>query len=131
MKATSFLDMVTLVTATAKSDMEIENKVSKLIQLYNQPPKELCNIFSNLDQLEICSDDYFDKEENSLHFDKDIFVLVYGGKQYIHKAPKNINELITTINSTNTSFRLEFKECLVKELDFNETFKDLMSVYGL
>lgn len=131
MKAASFLDMVTLLSATAKSDMEIDSKISKLILLYNKPPKNLCSIFSNLHQLEICSDDYFDKQENTLHFDDDIFTLICDGKQYVQKAPKNINELIATINNSNTPFRLEFKEKLIRELDFNETFKDLMSVYGI
>lgn len=131
MKATSFLDMVTLVTATAKSDKEIDEKLSKLILLYNKPPKDLCSIFSNLHQLKICKDDYFDKEENTLHFDENIFTLIYQEKQYIHKAPRNLNELITAVNSTNTAFKLEFKESLIKEMGFNETFKDLMGIYGL
>lgn len=131
MRAASFLDMVTLLTATAKSDNEIDSKLSKLILLYNKPPKNLCSIFSNLHQLAICSDDYFDKDDNTLHFDEEILTLNCNGKQHIHKAPKNINELITAINNTNSPFRLDFKETLVKELDFNETFKDLMSVYGI
>lgn len=131
MKATSFLDMVTLVTATSKSDKEIDDKISKLILLYNKPPKNLCSIFSNLLQLEICKDDYFDAEENTLHFDDNIFTLVFEGKQYVHTAPKNINELITTINAINSPFKLEFKERLIKEFGFNETFKDLMGVYGI
>lgn len=131
MKATSFLDMVTLLTATAKSDKEVESKISKLILLYNKPTKNLCSIFSNLHQLQICSDDYFDKEDNTIHFDEDSFTLNCMGKQYTYKAPRNINELITAINNTDASFRLVFKESLVKELDFNETFKDLMSVYGI
>ena len=131
MKATSFLDMVTLVTATSKSDKEIDDKISKLILLYNKPPKNLCSIFSNLLQLDICKDDYFDAEENTLHFDDNIFTLVFEVKQFVHAAPKNINELITTINAINSPFKLEFKERLVKEFGFNETFKDLMGVYGL
>lgn len=131
MKATSFLDMVTLVTATSKSDKEIDDKISKLILLYNRPPKNLCSIFSNLLQLDICEDDYFDAEENTLHFDSNIFTLVFEGKQHIQTAPKNINELITTINAINSPFKLEFKESLINEFGFNETFKDLMGVYGL
>jgi hypothetical protein len=131
MKAASFLDMVTLLTATAKSDKEIDSKLSKLILLYNQPPKNLCSIFSNLHQLEICEDDYFDREDNTIHFDDKIFSMHCDGKQYIHKVPRNINELITAINNSNATFRLEFKDSVVKELDFNGTFKDLMEVYGL
>lgn len=131
MKAASFLDMVTLLSATAKSDNEIDSKLSKLILLYNKPPKNLCSIFSNLHQLPICSDDYFDKDENTLHFDEEHFTLNYDGQNYVNKAPKNINELISIINNTDSAFKLEFSQNLMKELDFNETFKDLMSIYEL
>jgi len=131
MKATSFLDMVTLLTATAKSDKEIDAKLSKLILLYNKPVKELCMVFSNLHQLKIGKNDYFDKDNNTLHFDSDIFALNYRDKQFIHKVPRNINELITTINSCNIPFKLEFKESIIKEFGFNDTFKDLMRIYGL
>lgn len=129
--ATSFLDMVTLLTATAKSDKEIDDKLSKLILLYNKPAIELCSVFSNLHRLPKAKGDYFDKENNTLHFDDNIFALIYQEKQYIHKAPKNLNELITAVNACNTPFRLEFKESLIREFGFNDTFKDLMGIYGL
>ena len=131
MKAVSFLDMVTLVTATAKTDKEIDSKISKLILLYNKPSENLCSIFSNLHQLPICSDDYFDKKENTLHFDTEWLALNCQGKQFISKKPRNINELISIVNNAGTSFSLEFRDSIFKEFDFNESFKDLMNIYGL
>lgn len=131
MKATSFLEMVTLLTATAKSDKEIDEKLSKLILLYNKPPKSLHTIFSNLFQLELCPDDYYDNKDNTLHFDSDIFTLIWDDQQFILQAPKNINELIAGIKSTQTDYELVFQEKIINEIGFNSTFRDLMSVYGL
>lgn len=129
MKATSFLNMVTLLTATAKSDNEIDAKLAKFILLYNKPVAELQTIFSNLNQLDLCPDDYFDNQDNTLHFDDDCFILVCEKNTFNFKRPENINELITTISSTDVPFNLEFNESIIKDLDLNPAFKELLNLY--
>lgn len=131
MKAASFLDMVTLLTATAKTEKEIDEKLSKLILLYNQPPVNLCKIFSNLYREKNSPNKYFDKNNAILFLGSNGLVFTLNQKQHTNKAPRNINELITTINAINDSFRLEFKENVVKELDLNPTFKEVMRAYGI
>jgi len=131
MKALSFLNMVTILSATAKTDKEFDIRLSKLIHLYNQPPKNLQNIFKNISRLDDCLDDYCDNNNNTIHFDDGIFKLICNAQQFIWKIPENINELIININSSFTTFILEFKDDIIKNLGFNQLFSSLIRYYEI
>ena len=131
MKALSFLNMVTLLSATAKTDKEFDTRLSKLIHLYNLPPKNLQNIFKNITQFDDCLDDYCDKNNNSIHFNDGIFKLICDAQQFTWKIPENINELIININSSLTRFILEFKDDIVENIGFNQQFSSLIKYYEI
>ncbi len=120
MKAMSFLDMVTYLTVIAKTDKEFDCKLAKMIHFYHSPPTSLQLYFSNIKPFDDSSGDYYDPDENTIHFQGEDFKIIWNGQIFMYKAPKNINELISIVINSPNEFFLEFRNDLLKGLGVYE-----------
>ena len=127
MKAISFLDMVTLLTAIPDSDEDFNNKLIKLIHLYNKPINGLQNIFSNIKPIDDSAIDYTDDKDSTLHIDNGMLKLIWYGQVFIYRLPENINTLISLVNASNTTFCLRFRDEILKNIGIYSKVKNLFS----
>ena len=130
MKAFSFLNMVTLLTASARGNKEFDVQLARLILLYSKPPGDLCATFANLHPMKGCDSAYFSCDSHVIILSRGHMAVVVNAKPVVYKRPGNLNELITAVHSREEGFVLEFTPAVVSKIGFNDTFKELANTYG-
>jgi hypothetical protein len=124
MKAASFLDMVTTLSATSENTYEYDSRLTRLISLYSKPPHHLCRYFSNIQKGDKSHEYKGDKLKFRL-FPKYLQVLT-SEDMVTCKAPKNLNELIFAINTLGRGFQLEFQPGVINTLGISPRFIEVV-----